>query len=283
MCAFRFRRHWSAWTWPFSLIVAVYGRPANARQPSNEQGFTMQKYKSLYLWMIIPMVVMQAGIFFDYWGDFSDNDWSIHVHYWSATAWYLYLILQPYWATHGQLERHRTNGIIGMFLAGGVAITALSMLGRDLRLVQMAAGEPERFGPFTPEFFYGVAAVELPMVLIFGMAVIMSILRRKQLEDHAWWLVSTVFIIMMPALARGVQALWLPAQMNQWPDVDIYTPILVSQTCIVALTLAGAWMYGKLKHPATWWALAINIHALFVFKLGGSPWVQNLLTTLIKG
>ena len=242
----------------------------------------MQKYRTLYLWMILPMVLMQAGIFFDYWGDFTDNDWSIHVHYWTASAWYLYLILQPYWATHGQLERHRTNGIIGMFLAGGVAITALSMLGRDLKLVQLATEQPESFGPFTPEFFYGIAAVELPMVLIFGMAVIMAVLRRKRLEDHAWWLVSTVFIIMMPALGRGLGAVFIIAQAEQWPDVDIYTPIVISQISIVALTLAAAWKYGKLKHPATWWALAINFHALFIFKLGESQWVQTVLSTMIK-
>ena len=243
----------------------------------------MDRYRTLYLWMIIPMVIMQAGIFYDYWGDFTDNDWSIHVHYWTATAWYLYLILQPYWATHGRMDLHRTNGILGMFLAGGVGITALSMLGRDLRLVELARENADRFGPFTPEFFYGVAAVELPMVLIFMMAVIMAILRRKRLEDHAWWLVSTVFIIMMPALARGLQAISMPMQMDRWPDIDIYTPIVVSQISIVALTLAAAWMYGKLKHPATWWAVAINLHALLVFELGATPWIQNLLSTLIKG
>ena len=238
-------------------------------------------YRTLWAWMIVPMVLMQAGIFFDYWGDFSENDWSIHVHYWTATAWYLLLILQPYWATHGKLARHRTVGIIGMFLAGGVGITALSMLGRDLRLVQLATEQPERFGPFTPEFFYGVAAVELPMVLIFCMAVIMAILRRKSLQDHAWWLISTVFIIMMPALSRGLAALFIMAQADQWPAVDIYTPIVISQAIIVALTLGAAWMYGKLKHPATWWAVAINLYVLFVFELGKIEGIQRLLTALI--
>ena len=28
----------------------------------------INKYKSLYKWMIIPMVIMQIGIFKDYWG-----------------------------------------------------------------------------------------------------------------------------------------------------------------------------------------------------------------------
>src|SRR6188768_63981 len=159
----------------------------------------MNQYKNLYKWMIIPMILMQLGIFKDYWGDFSDNAWTVHVHYWMGTIWYLYLIIQPYYATHGQLDKHRTNGIIGMFVAGGVCLTALSMMHRDLVNAQHALTMPDRFGPFQPWFFLGVAAVEIIMMSAFGYAVIKSIIQRKQMEDHAWWLISTVFIIMMPA------------------------------------------------------------------------------------
>jgi len=70
----------------------------------------MKKYTNLYLWMLIPMLLMQLGIFRDYWGDFTENAWSVHVHYWTGTIWYLYLILQPYFATHGKMALHRTNG-----------------------------------------------------------------------------------------------------------------------------------------------------------------------------
>ena len=78
--------------------------------------------------MIIPLIIMQFGIFMDYWGDFSDNTWSVHIHYWLGSIWYLYLIIQPYFATHGRMDAHRTNGIVGMFIAGGVGFSALSMM-----------------------------------------------------------------------------------------------------------------------------------------------------------
>lgn len=243
----------------------------------------MQKYKSLHLWMIIPLAVMQLGIFMDYWGDFTENAWSVHIHYWTGTVWYIYLIIQPYYATHGQLARHRTNGIIGMFLAGGVCFTAFSMMYRDIENVNMAMAEPERFGPFTADFFYGVAACEIPMIIIFGYAVIMSILKRKQIEDHAWWLVSTVFIIMMPALGRGVQNIFLLSQIDKWPNIDIVFPTLLSQVIILLLIIGAAWKYEKLTHPATFWALAINIYCLFIFQIGETVWVQRILNMLIKG
>ena len=110
----------------------------------------MNKYKNLHKWMLLPMIVMQLGIFKDYWGDFSENAWAVHIHYWTGTVWYIYLIIQPYYVTHGQIARHRTNGIIGIFLAGGVCITALSMMNRDIVTTQLAEATPERFGPFQP-------------------------------------------------------------------------------------------------------------------------------------
>lgn len=243
----------------------------------------MAKYKTLHLWMLIPMAFMQFGIFRDYWGDFRENAWSVHVHYWTGTVWYLYLIIQPYYATHGQLSKHRTNGIIGMFLAGAVCITALSMMYRDIANAEASATMRERFGPFEPWFFMGVAAIEIPMMLAFGFAVIQSIIHRKNLENHAWWLISTVFMIMMPALGRGIQNIHVGMQGAQWPNVEIMPSLYFANGLIIALLLAGAWKYGKLKHPATWLAVTVNILNLFLEPLGKSEIVQTVLKTIIKG
>ncbi|MEN1729512.1 MAG: hypothetical protein AAGJ52_13835, partial [Pseudomonadota bacterium] len=242
----------------------------------------MATYKTLYLWMLLPLVLMQAGIFVDYWRELGQNSWTIHVHYWTATLWYLYLIVQPYWATHGRMDWHRTNGLIGMFLAGGMGITSFSMLNGDIRLVQRATEDPERFGPFSPDFFYGIAFGELVMVLVFMMAIIMGILRRKDWENHAWWMTSTAFIIMMPALGRGIQNLWIGLHIEQWPNIDVLTPIVLTQFLIVSLTLTAAWKYGQLKHPATWWAVFVNSNVVLAFEIGKVEWIQSALSALIR-
>lgn len=243
----------------------------------------MNKYKTLYLWMLIPMIIMQLGIYKDYWGDFSDNAWSVHIHYWTGTVWYLYLIIQPYFATHGQLSRHRTNGIIGMFIAGGVCLTALSMMNRDLVNAAHASEHADRFGPFQPWFFFGVAAVEIVMMIAFGYAVIKSIIHRKQIENHSWWLISTVFIIMMPALGRGIQNVYVDMHSKQWPNVDIIFPLYITQAVILTLLLLGAWKYHKLKHPATYLALAVNLFIFLLEPIGRSENAQVFLKSIIKG
>ncbi|HEX7847683.1 MAG TPA: hypothetical protein VF476_17910 [Chitinophagaceae bacterium] len=243
----------------------------------------MTRYKSLYLWMIIPMIFMQFGIFKDYWDDFSENAWSVHIHYWTGTIWYIYLIIQPYYATHGQLARHRTNGIIGMFIAGAVCLTAFSMMHRDIVSAERSAVMRDRFGPFEPWFFFGVAAVEIVMMTAFGYAVIKSIIHRKQLENHSWWLISTVFIIMMPALGRGVQNIYVGMHAKNWPNIEIMPPLYIAEGLIIGMLLLGAWKYKKLKHPATWLAVAVNVFNLFLEPIGRSETVQSFLKTMIKG
>ena len=243
----------------------------------------MNNYKTVYKWMLLPMLVMQMGIFNDYWGDFTDNAWSVHIHYWTGTIWYIYLIIQPYFATHGQLARHRTNGIIGMFLAGGVCLTALSMMHRDITTTEKALATPEQFGPFQAWFFFGVTVVEIVMMSAFGYAIIKSILHRKEIENHAWWLISTVFIIMMPALGRGMQIVYVGMQSKDWPNINIMIPIYFSGILIIGMLLMGAWKYGKLKHPATYLAVGVNLFNFFLEPIGKSENVQLFLKTIIKG
>ncbi len=243
----------------------------------------MNKYKTLHIWMILPMIVMQMGIFRDYWGDFSENAWSVHIHYWTGTIWYIYLIIQPYFATHGRIAQHRTNGIIGMFLAGGVCLTALSMMHRDIETTQKALATPEQFGPFQPWFFFGVAAVEIVMMTAFGFAIIKSIIHRKEIENHAWWLISTVFIIMMPALGRGIQNVYVGMHIKEFPNINIILPIYYTQILIIGMILIVAWKYGKLKHPATFLALGVNLFNFMLEPIGRSENMQLFLKALIKG
>lgn len=241
----------------------------------------MNQYKSLHLWMLIPFAVMQLGIFRDYWGDFSENAWSVHIHYWTGTFWYFYLILQPYYATHGQLEKHRTNGIIGMFIAGGVCLTALSMMSRDIDRANRSLELREAFGPFEPWFFYGVAVLEIVMITAFGFAVIMSIIHRKNLQNHAWWLISTVFIILEPAVGRGLQNVYIGMNIENWPDVNIMLPFYFGQGLIILMIIAAALKFGKMNHPATYLAIGVNLFDCFLELIGRNKTIQAFLEAVI--
>jgi hypothetical protein len=121
------------------------------------------------------------------------------------------------------------------------------------------------------------------MMIAFGFAVIKSIILRKKLEDHAWWLVSTVFIIMMPALARGIQNVYVGMNMKDWPNVDIMLPLYAGQVIILGMLLFAAWKYSKLRHPATYLAITVNVFIFLLEPIGRSQTAQDFLDTFIKG
>ena len=52
---------------------------------------------------------------------------------------------------------------------------------------------------------------------------------------------------------------------------------------ILAMILLGAWRYKKLKHPATYLAIAINLFILFLEPLGRSEALQTFLRRVLKG
>jgi len=205
---------------------------------------------------------------------------SIHIHYWTATTWYIYLIIQPYYATHGKLKLHRTNGIIGIFFAGGVCLTALSMLYRDINFAHLIQENPGMLGQARPWYLYGIAVVEFVMMIAFMYAVVKSIIHRKELENHAWWLISTVFIIMMPAVVRGVFFVW--SLIVGFNNVNNMSVLYMTSFIIIALGLMTAWKYRKLKHPATYLILGVNFFNCLVGIIGRNETIQILLENIIK-
>lgn len=232
--------------------------------------------------MIFPLVLLQVGIFQDYWGDFTRNTWAVHVHYWVASAWYVLLIVQPYLYAKGSIATHRTVGIFGFFIAGGFGFTSISMMHRDIVYADAAAQMPERFGALEPWFFLGVLVNELALFAAFMIAVPMAILQRKRMEDHAWWLLSTAFIIMMPALGRGIQNTAIMIYGIDNPIIALQ-PLYLTQVIIITLTLSAAWYLNKLRHPATVVTVLANIVPFFMAPIAQSPAVEAFLRAVFKG
>ena len=239
----------------------------------------MNQYKNLHLWMLIPFIIMQLGIFPFYWPTFSQEYWGVHVHYWLATIWYLFLITQPYYATHGKMEKHRTNGIIGFFIAGGVIFSAIAMLMGDMQNAGMIEKDPSSSN-LTPDFLYGVVVIELVLTAGFIYSIIQAIVKRKNLEEHAWWLIAGLFYIMMPAVGRGF--FFVFAVMNGgFYNIPLYVPNNIAIAVIITMLLLFAWKYKKLKHQATWIGVLVNLTTLFHESIGSSETVQAVLKSMI--
>ena len=123
---------------------------------------------------------------------------------------------------------------------------------------------------------------EMVLISAFALAVVMAIVKRKSLADHSWWLASTAFILIFPALGRGIQNAWIITHGFEPENGFVMTePIYLTQAIIVALTLVFAWRFGKLRHPATWVAVAANVAVIAVTPLAQSPTVQEFWRSVI--
>ncbi len=237
----------------------------------------MDKYKHLYLWAIVPFVIVQAGIFPYYWPKFSTVHWEFHIHYWLVSAWFILIIVQSYLITHNKIENHRLIGILGMLIAGGVFFTSVALLDVPLKLVAQLS--PDRPGP-PVAFYFGTLVLELIMALAFCLAVIMSIVNRKNLHEHSWWLICSLFYLMMPAIGRGMIVFWrsvLP------PDsfTPLY-PLVSSELIYLTLFMLFAVKFGRIRHLASYIALGLIIVRALRFPIGNSETIQALLQQVIR-
>lgn len=233
--------------------------------------------------MAIPLIAMQATIFVDYWGDFAKNTWAVHVHYWVATAWYILLISQPWLFSRGKMDAHRTWGIFGIGVAGAFAFTSISQLNRDIVYADFVIANPGAIGPFDPWFFMGIMFAEIILISAFIAAIIMAVVHRKSIQDHVWWLVSTVFIVMFPAMGRGLQALFIAVYgFDPAIDIVVMVPIYLGQVLIIFMTVVVAAYLKVLRHPATHLAIAANLAVFLMEPLGRSQFLQDLARSVIK-
>ena len=235
----------------------------------------MNQYKHLHLWMMIPLLIAQVGIFRFYWPNFSHEFWEIHIHYWLVTLWYVLLVWQPYLINKQNISAHRTWGMIGFVLAGGVLFTALSLLDMPLKYVENY--NPNRPGP-PLSFFYATLIAEFFSAMAFAFAVIQGIRYRHNMANHAWWMIASVFYMIVPALGRGMVTFW------QMVLADAFSPVYVlisTELIYVAVFVFFALKFGKLKHLATVIGLVLVLVRILSRILGSSESVQAFLKNII--
>lgn len=151
----------------------------------------MKKFKYLHFWLIFPFLITFFGFYFSYWSIFTEVPFYQHVHGLTATLWFLLIVLQPYLYQKNRMKMHRTLGIIGLFLAGGVVFSSLQIVPNNLKI-----------NVSDPSQNYIFILIDFVTLIGFSYAVILSILKKREIEIHARFMISTVFWIMLPALTR---------------------------------------------------------------------------------
>lgn len=237
---------------------------------------SLDKFRHLHWWMLGLFLISQTAIFNYYWPTFSSEKWKIHIHFWTVGLWYIFLIVQPYLIARGEMNRHRTLGIIGFMIAGGAIISGISLMEFALELAMNR--QPGQPGP-PPSRFYSILISEFVDILAFTFAIIMGVVHRKDLQNHSWWLIASAFYMIMPSIGRGLIRFWLAVLPPE--NFSPLFPMISSELVYGALLTLFAWRFGKLKHPATGIGFLLILLRIVANPIGAMEGVQEFIKQVI--
>ena len=157
--------------------------------------------------------------------------------------------------------------MIALFVAGGVALSALAAIPYNLaneRMSDMAR--------------YGLSFIDIVLISGFIMAVIMAIKTSKRIDDHARWMISTVFWAISPGLFR---LLFIPLVVMQTPDIGGKAPLLLWAAGAANILVLSILMYrDRRAHPA-YLSVAIGSCVMFTVTIvGNAQWWKSIADSL---
>lgn len=235
---------------------------------------TLALYTNAHKWLVIPIIVILIAFTPLYFATFTSEPWGYHMHALSAIAWYVLMITQPYLATRGRLRDHRKWGMFGLLIAGAVVASALTITPTNVYFGYIGGFPPV----FPAEFFYGLTFTETLAIIGFAVSVTMAIIKSRVPDEHATWMLGTVFFGFMPA--------WL--RLSVFPvfafDVEMSTTsaLMVSIPIFVAVILYVGHKLGKLTHPMILSSVVVTVLMISTSYVGGLEWYQEFVTKLMK-
>jgi hypothetical protein len=230
-------------------------------------------YPNLHYWLIIPFLMILLG-FQNYWMNFRSAPFHHHVHSIPATVWFVFLIVQP-WIYHNRsIKLHRKVGMVGLFVAGMVAASALLVMKANLQVVS---------GPFLV-MNYSLTLVNLLLIPGFTISVIMAIIKAKHTPSHTRWMISTIFWI------SGAATFRLSMMIQEWigPSNPIEIEyVLAGNFIFIALFVFFLIILDYLKEKKVYSAyiivmIANVISAPILIYMNDKEWVISFLTSMLS-
>ena len=241
---------------------------------SDQTRDTLALYASAHKWLVIPIIIILLAFAPIYFVTFTSEPWGYHMHALSAIAWYLLMVTQPYLATRGRLRDHRKWGMLGLLFAGAFVASALTITPTNVYFGLIGGFPPV----FPAEFFYGLTFTETLAIIGFAVSVTMAIIKSKIPDEHAIWMLGSVFFGFMPA--------WL--RLSMFPafafgiDISTTAALAISIPLFVAVILYVGYKIRKPAHPMIICSVVVTIMMIGTSYVGSFEWYQDFVTTLFK-
>lgn len=144
-------------------------------------------------------------------------------------------------------------------LAGAVAASGLSLIPYNPVNERM----PETA-------MYGLSFIDIVLIPGFVNAAFMAVISTKRPDDHARWMLSTVFWAVSPGLFR---LLFLPLFILQVPDPGEKSSYLLASAGLASIIILSILMIRERRlHPAFLFAVAGSLVMATPMKIGKMQW-----------
>jgi hypothetical protein len=236
-------------------------------------------FRYAHFWLLIPFFITVLGFYPSYWSRFVDSPLSWHLHGLSATLWYLLLIAQPYLYNTGKLTSHRTLGMIGFFLAGFVAASALAVIKGHIKDL-----DPEL--DIIYRYRYSLSLTDFIYIIGFMFSVVMSIVNRKDVVKHGTWLISSVFWVISPATDRLTFFIVKPFSASTSTWINFESQFWISHAFVI--TILVVLISVEYSKKTTYWipyvivAMTHLITPLLLIQLADSKWLSDWFEFMFK-
>ncbi len=226
----------------------------------------MNIYPRAHWYLLLGLAIAIAGFVPSYWTrNLEGFSLEIHIHALTATLWFITLILQPWLIKSGNIRAHRRYGTFAIFVAIALVVTALVITPNNLNLKVR-----------NPDLKYMFIYWDVVTTTFFAVFVILAIHNRKNVQLHSRYMIATVFVPMLPALARG---LFFYGIMDNFVSA-IYVGNALTLIAI-SLLIYDDYKKGKIYLP---YVAVYSMLALLGFSVeivGSANWWQSLMNMAV--
>lgn len=210
--------------------------PAAKKPAARGSGF----YRQAYVYLALAFLATFVGFFPSYFSRLRESDAVHHFHGVMASVWMIGLITQSWLMSHGHRALHRALGkasllIVPLFVVSGMMVVHVILSGDN---------------PFARAFGARLAFLDVTTLLYFVTAYGLALRHRRSVQLHARYMVSTVLLVLPPALAR-VLGNYVPGVESF--EVAFHGGYFITEG-IVALLLVNEWRMGRVYAPYRWLA-----------------------------
>lgn len=183
----------------------------------------MPLYKNAFYWFIGLLTVLIIGFWNTY---FSVLDEDVHVtHHFHAIvmlSWILLLITQSWLIRNRRNSQHRAIGKLSFVLAPAVVISGVMVVFHNV----VTADDPQS------SFLASIYWFGLFSAVIFAVFYVLAIVHRKNMQQHARYMVAAALVFLVPGLSRTI--------FNYVAPIGIWTPNFYQITWVPFLI--GLWL-----------------------------------------